>query len=91
MGHHHDSQDDSRDDIAGDHLDEADVAGVRRAWHADDGQRAGLRCDDGQPNPPPGNIFAPEKIIASVFLVFAKPETEQDDADEVKCDDQPIG
>ena len=90
MRHHHHGEDDPREDVADDHLDETEVAAVRLARHADDRQRAGFGRDDGKADAPPGNIFAPEKIIAGAFLVFAEPHPQHDDAGQIGDDDQPV-
>src|SRR6185503_18451230 len=49
-----------------------------------------FRRHDGQADPPPRNIFAAQKIIACVALVFAEPDSEADDADQIQTYDQPV-
>ena len=90
MRHHHHRQHDAGDDVADDHLDEHEVAAIGQARHADDGERAGLSRDDGEADAPPWDVFAAEEIIARGALVFAKPDAERDDAQQVEDDDQPV-
>src|SRR5438445_11077466 len=90
MRDENDGEDDAGNDIADNHLEQGHVAAVSQAGNADDGQRAGFRCNDGETDAPPGNIFAAEEIIASAVLVFAEPNAEGDDSQEIKRDDDPV-
>src|SRR5256885_2486378 len=71
--HQQDGQNDPRDDVADNHLDESEIVAVSDGGHTDDRQRAGLRGDDGKTDAPPRNVPAAEKIVAGAFLVLAKP------------------
>ena len=90
VGDQDDGQDDAGDDVADDHLDEGDVAAVGHRGHADDGQRAGFGGDDGQADAPPGDVLAAEEVVAGVVLVFAEPQPERDNAEQIDEDDGPI-
>ena len=91
MRHHHDGENEPRDDVTDDHLDEGDVAPVGQRRHADDGERARLRRHDGQADGPPRRVAIAEKIVARVVLVFAKPHSQRNDAAEVGEDNDPVG
>src|SRR4051812_3403857 len=91
MWHHHNREDDPPDHIAHDHLDKGDISAIGHGWNTDDRERAGFGGNNGKADAPPWNIFAPQKIIASVSLVFAEPHPEADDARQVNGNDQPIG
>ncbi len=93
MRHHDHGQDDARDDIADDQLEKRQVAvdGVGHGGHADDGQRAGFRGDDGQADAPPRDVLAAEEIVARVVLVAPEPGSQGDNAAEVKDNNAPIG
>ena len=90
MRHHHDREQDAGDDVPDDDLEEGHVSAVGHGGHADDGERARLGGDDGEANAPPRNVFAAEEIVAGVALVFAEPDAEPDDAQQIGEDDQPV-
>jgi len=66
-------EDDAREHVPEDHLDEPEVAAVGERRHADDGQRARLRSDDGNAGAPPRHVAAAEEVVAGVVLVLAEP------------------
>jgi len=88
--HQHDGQDDAGDDVADDHLDEGDVAAVGHRRDADNRQRAGFGGHDGHANAPPGHVLAAEKIVARVVLVFAKPQSQRNDAEQIDENNDPV-
>jgi len=90
MWHEHHRQNDSGDDVTDDHLDKTDVSAVGNAGNADDGERARLGGDDGQPDAPPRNVFAAEEVVASVVLVFAEPNSQANNAEQIQGNDRPI-
>ena len=71
--HEHDGENDARDHVANDHLHESNVAAVGHRRHPDNRQRARFRCDDREPDAPPGDIFAAQEIIAGGVLILPEP------------------
>ena len=90
MGHHHDGQDDSGNDITDDHLDKSEVGAVSGRGYANDSERAGFGGDDGEPDAPPLDVFAAEKVVASVALVASQPDAQADDCEEIADYDGPV-
>src|SRR2546423_12794162 len=90
MRHQHDGQDDPSNHIPDHHLEESQISRVDHRRHTDDRQRAGFGSHYGKPDSPPWDILSAEKVIASILLISAEPNSQRDDAKKICCDDRPI-
>jgi hypothetical protein len=54
---------DAPEDVAGDHLEESEVAGVGEAGNADEGQRTGLGGDDREQHRPPRDLSSRDEVV----------------------------
>src|ERR1051325_4318008 len=90
MRDHHHRQHQTCDYVADDELDESDIAAIGDCRHTDDREGARLSCHNRKANAPPRNIFAAEEVVSRVLLVFAKPDTQPDDPEQVNIDDYPV-
>ena len=87
MRQQHNADNDPADDVAHCDLQKRQVRIVGKAGHADDGERAGFRRDDGQGDRPPRNVAIGQEIIPQRALFFPEAQAEQSDAGQVQRDD----
>ena len=90
MRNHDDRQNDAGDHIPDDHLNEEEVPSVSHGRNANDRERAGFGRDDGKANAPPLNVFAAEKVVAGVALIFAEPDSQPDDCEQIANNNGPV-
>ena len=82
---------DAPDHVSEDHLQEAEVPREGDARDRDDGERAGLRRNDGEAYRPPGDRVARKKVVLQrTVFTSAKAQAKNRNADQIERNDRQI-
>ncbi len=90
MRQQHKADDDAAHHVSHYDLEKGQIRVVGEAGNADDGQRAGLGCNNRQRDSPPRDTPPGEKIVPQGPLLLAEAEPEQRDSSQVQRDNREI-